>query len=73
MTENRKLNHRQACAILGCKKSQFYRLIKKGELAAYRAGSGQRGMWVLEFDCLALVKKASASMPDAENEPESGL
>lgn len=57
MESDRKLNWKQACAVLGCKKSRFYELVKKGEITAYRVGDGKQGMWVLESDCRALIKK----------------
>lgn len=57
MAENRKLNWHQACELLGCKKSWFYTLVRKGDLPAYRAGDSKQGLWVWEKDCLALVRK----------------
>ena len=56
MVEDRKLNWRMACEILGCKKSKFYSLVQKGELPAYRIGNSRQGFWVWESDCLALMK-----------------
>jgi excisionase family DNA binding protein len=53
--EDNKLNSQQACAVLGCKKSWFYALVKNGVLTAYRVGDAKRGMWVWESDCLALI------------------
>ena len=52
--KGRKLNWRQACAILGCGRSHFYEMVNSGTLPAYRIG-GKRGLWVWEADCLALV------------------
>lgn len=56
-TENRgqRLNWQQACQILGCGKTQFYRLVNDGRLAAYRVG--HRGLWVYEADCRNLVAR----------------
>ena len=48
--KGRKLNWRQACARLGCKKSHFYNLVNSGRLPAQRHGE-LRGIWVYEEDC----------------------
>lgn len=48
--KGRKLNWRQACAKLGCKKSHFYNLVNSGRLPAQRHGE-LRGIWVYEEDC----------------------
>lgn len=58
-TENRgqRLNWQQACQILGCGKTQFYRLVNAGRLTAYRVG--HRGLWVYEADCRNLVTSIS--------------
>lgn len=55
--QGKKLNCREACAILGCSRSQFYRLIHKGKLCAFRVKGCKRGIMVLEQECLALVEK----------------
>lgn len=52
-----RLNWKQACALLGCGKTKFYGLIKKGELTAHR--SGKRGLWVLRKDCERIVHSVS--------------
>lgn len=46
----KRLNWREACAILGCKKSHFYNLINSGRIPAQRYGC-LRGVWVYEKDC----------------------
>lgn len=48
--KGRKLNWRQACALLGCKKSHFYNLVNSGRIPAQRHGE-MRGIWVYEGDC----------------------
>lgn len=48
--KGRKLNWRQACAKLGCKKSHFYNLVNSGRIPAQRYGE-LRGIWVYEKDC----------------------
>lgn len=48
-----RLNWKQACAILGCSKAKFYRLIKRGEITAYKVG--KRGLWVWRGDCEKLL------------------
>lgn len=54
--EAKKLNWRQACAILGCGRNRFYDLIRQGHLPAYRFPGAKKGLWVYEKDCLALTK-----------------
>lgn len=54
----RKLNYKEACAMIGCKKTYFYWLIMTGALPAYRVGA-RRGVWVYEEDCRNLLKKLS--------------
>ena len=58
--QGKKLNCREACAILGCSRSQFYRLIHKGKLCAFRVKGCKRGIRVLEQECLALVEAVSS-------------
>jgi len=65
MKEDRKLNHAQACAVLGCKKTHFYRLIKDGRLKAFRLEGAKRGLWVLESECLALIEKIPSTDADS--------
>ena len=55
--KGRRLNWRQACEILGCGKTRFYALIRKGMLPAYRVTGGKRGLWVYEADCNSLVER----------------
>lgn len=52
----RKLNWRQACALIGCGRSKFYELINSGKLRAFRPEGVLRGVWVWEEDCRKLVK-----------------
>ena len=65
-TENRgqRLNWQRACQVLGCSKTQFYRLVNKGRLAAYRVG--QRGLWVYEADCRELVMSLHENEEDGD-------
>lgn len=51
----RKLTCHEACALLGCRKSHFYNLVKAGALPAHRHGK-LRGIWVYERDCKAYLK-----------------
>lgn len=53
--KGRKLNWREACALLGCKKSHFYQLVNSGILPAIRIGK-IKGLRVYEADCLAYVR-----------------
>lgn len=51
MAAEKKLNWREACSLLGCKKSHFYNLVNSGRLPSARHGA-MRGVWVYEKDCL---------------------
>ncbi|WP_241160089.1 helix-turn-helix domain-containing protein [Desulfovibrio sp. ZJ369] len=51
-----KLNWRQACAMLGCSKRQFYNLVYSGILPAYRLAGSRRGLWIWEKDCRKLIQ-----------------
>lgn len=53
----KRLNWRQACELLGCKKTFFYALIRSGRLPAYRVAGSKRSLWVYEEDCLRLQNK----------------
>lgn len=53
----RRLNWRQACEVLGCGKTRFYRLIEEGRLPAYRLEGGKRDLWVYEADCRRLFRQ----------------
>lgn len=57
----KKLNWLEACAILNCSRRQFYRLIEKGILKAYRLDGCKRGLWVYENDLRSVQKQ----LPDA--------
>ena len=48
-SEDKKLNWREACEVLGCKKSHFYNLVNSGRMPAHRHGA-LRGVWVYEKD-----------------------
>ena len=48
-----RLNWKQACELLGCKKDTFYRLIREDRLKAY--GVGKRCRWVMRSDCEAFL------------------
>ena len=56
-SEGKRLNWRQACELLGCSKSQFYRLVNSGLLRGFRIGTSKRSLWVYEADCLALLNQ----------------
>lgn len=44
-----RLTWKEACDVLGCKKSMLYRLVEKGELSAY--GVGKRNRWYKLNEC----------------------
>lgn len=54
--KGRKLNWRQACAIMGCGKNCFYSLVRNGNLPAFRINGKKRGLWVWENDVKSLVE-----------------
>ena len=58
--EEKRLNWRQACELLGCGRNRFYELIRKGHLPAYRMVGTKKGLWVYEKDCLTLAKGLKA-------------
>lgn len=68
--KGRRLNWRQACEILGCGKTRFYALIRKGMLPAYRVTGGKRGLWVYESECQGLVRCITPTSP--QNETKDG-
>ena len=49
--DRKKLNWRQACAILSYSRSHFYNLINSGKLPAIRMGA-VKGVRVFEDDCI---------------------
>ena len=53
--DRKKLNWRQACAILSCSRSHFYNLINSGKLPAIRMGA-VKGVRVFEDDCIEYLK-----------------
>lgn len=55
--KGKRLNWRQACEIMGCGKTRFYRLVRSGALVAYNLQGAQRGLWVYEHDCRELVQR----------------
>lgn len=61
----KRLNWRQACELLGCKKSFFYALVRDGRLPAYRLDGCKRSLWVYEEDCLRLQNQ----IPQTESSP----
>ncbi|MGD9661647.1 MAG: hypothetical protein AB7U63_10270 [Porticoccaceae bacterium] len=67
--KGRRLNWRQACEILGCKKDRFYVLVRSGALPGYRVQGSARGLWVYENDCRALVGCVFQSCPNSEAKP----
>lgn len=48
-----RLNWKQACELLGCKKDKFYTLVRQGKLKACRVG--KRGLWVSREECVRLM------------------
>ena len=56
-SEGKRLNWRQACEILGCKRTRFYQLVNSGQLRAFRLGVGKRNLWVYKEDCEALINR----------------
>lgn len=50
------LGCREACALLGCKKSHFYNLVNSGVLPAFRIGR-RKGLRVYEVDCLDYMRR----------------
>lgn len=66
--KGRRLNWRQACEIMGCSQTYFYRLINEGLLPATRVKGKKRGLLVYEADCLALVEPVptDCDSPDSD-------
>lgn len=56
---NDRLNWHQACIILGCSKSTFFRLVGKGTIPAY--GAADRGRFFLKTDCMAYLARKKKS------------
>ncbi|MDR2891611.1 MAG: excisionase family DNA-binding protein [Deltaproteobacteria bacterium] len=52
--KDRRLNWQQACQLLGCSKTHFYRLVNSGELQSERFGV-IKGVTVKESDCKAYL------------------
>lgn len=50
------LNWKQACEVLGCKKTFFYVLVQTGQLPGIRLGL-RRGVRVRLSDCLEYLEK----------------
>lgn len=59
-SKGRRLNWRQACEILGCGKTHFYRLIHNGNLPAYKMKGSKRGIWVFEKDCIDQIEECNS-------------
>lgn len=55
VNSEKKLNWREACALLGCKKSHFYNLVNSGKIPAVRTGE-VKGVRVLESDCVKYLR-----------------
>lgn len=55
-SQERRLNWKQACEILGCGKTCFYQMVKSGKLRAFSVG--KRNLWVYEDDCFKLLGNA---------------
>lgn len=53
--EKSRLNWKEACEILGCKKSMLYRLVEKGTLSAY--GVGRRNRWYKRAECIKCLEE----------------
>lgn len=51
----KRLDWKQACALLGCSRAKFYRMVHAGEITAYRLG--KRGLWVRQEECENILKK----------------
>lgn len=49
--KGKKLNWREACALLSCSRSHFYNLINSGKIPVIRVGT-VKGVRVFEEDCL---------------------
>lgn len=65
--KGRRLNWRQACEILDCGKNRFYALVRSGVLPAYKIQGFERGLWVYESDCRALmVPRTSCDCSNSE-------
>lgn len=58
--KGRRLNWRQACAVLGCSRSHFYNLVNTGRLPAMRIGE-VKGVRVYEEDCQDYLRRLSVS------------
>lgn len=54
---NDRINWRQACLILGCGKSTFFRMVREGVIPAY--GLAERGRFFLKSDCMAYLSQKS--------------
>ncbi len=52
-----RLNWQQACTVLGCKKTTFFKLVDEGQIKAY--GVGTRFKWYSHEECLAYIRKKS--------------
>jgi excisionase family DNA binding protein len=54
--KEKRLNWREACKLLGCSKSHFYRMVNSGELPAVRFGTS-KGTMVRKSDCERYLRK----------------
>lgn len=59
-----RLNWKQACELLGCKKDTFYRLIREGTIQAY--GVGKRCRWFNRAECERFIALSPQARADAD-------
>lgn len=64
--EGERLSWRQACRLLGCGKTHFYKLVNSGVLPAYRQGS--RGLWAYRTDCIKLIQRIGEEDENGEHD-----
>ena len=63
MSENIRMNWKQACRLLGCSKTHFYRLVNTGELPSERYGK-VKGVIVKKADCEDYMRKWKERIAD---------
>ena len=64
MKEQKLLNWRQACQLLGCSRSHFYNLVNSCSLPALRHGE-VKGVRVYERDCLEYLRQRAMQEGEA--------
>lgn len=58
-----RLNWQQACALIGCSRAHFYRLVSGGQIpCAYRMGK-RKGIRVLRKDVEAYLQRLKIAAP----------